>query len=639
VSSEDIYFTDANPDPGETIEIFAQIHYYGLEPATDVEVTLYDILPINGVLVRLPIGSALVNFAHGGVGPVVVSAPWTATLAGAHVIKVVIEPPFAQPTHNDEATRLVTVGDAAALELTKQVALLVDADNNNSVSPGDTLAYTITFENNGDEVTGATLLDDYDQNWLLTPTGVSLGGVVHGGTITWDLGTLAAGANGTVTYQAQLVSAGEFPSGSTTVRNVALLTANGTPTLADSADVTVQGTNTNTPPTVGSIAPQTTAEGSPTSFTAAASDVDGNSLTYAWSIDNPLLCALNNANQPTVTITCSDNGLFQVGLAVDDGHGGQATTSTTLTVTNADPTISDVTITPDDTIEVNTPLALHALFQEPGSNDTHRVNIAWGDGSSCDSSLGTQCTVDQPNNLVTATHTYAQAGVYVVQLTVTDDDGGDAEGSYAYVVVWDPDAGYVTGNGTIQPPPTQVEAIDTNLKNKAGAFGFVSRYTNGVLGGKVQYRISHNGSVLFDFVSQDQNWLVIDREQAIFQGGTGKINGQLDANGGYYTFFITVIDGKFDGATIDATRPDYFRIQIKNSLGQIVYDNEQGRLMSERAITQLTSGKVVIHPTVQGATATQSRIVIGNPPAELLQALDAPLQSPAYELFLPALAE
>ena len=60
---------------------------------------------------------------------------------------------------------------------------------------------------------------------------------------------------------------------------------------------------------------------------------------------------------------------------------------------------------------------------------------------------------------VAGTHAYNAAGIYTLRLTVTDDDSGAAATLFQYVVVYDPEGGFVTGGGwIISPPGAAIEA-------------------------------------------------------------------------------------------------------------------------------------------------------------------------------------
>jgi Bacterial Ig domain/Cadherin-like domain/CARDB/FG-GAP-like repeat/SdrD B-like domain len=128
--SEDIAFSDANPDLDQTITIFAMIHYYGAVPALDVPVTINDIFPVGDMLVTAEIGHTTVSFPEGGAdGPVFVIINWTNHLEWAHIIQVATDPAFAQYTGNDQATRLMFVG-----------AFTVPVSNTPPLAQGDTYA-------------------------------------------------------------------------------------------------------------------------------------------------------------------------------------------------------------------------------------------------------------------------------------------------------------------------------------------------------------------------------------------------------------------------------------------------------------------------------------------------------------------
>ncbi|MFL5803224.1 MAG: hypothetical protein ACJ8CR_15985, partial [Roseiflexaceae bacterium] len=57
------------------------------------------------------------------------------------------------------------VSAVAVIQATKTDALLIDADNNGQVSPGDTLRYTVTIQNTGNQdATNAVFNDTIDSN-------------------------------------------------------------------------------------------------------------------------------------------------------------------------------------------------------------------------------------------------------------------------------------------------------------------------------------------------------------------------------------------------------------------------------------------------------------------------------------------
>ena len=190
--SEDVFFSDDNPDLGEEITVFAYVQYYGEDPVEDLPVTVNDIFPVAGELQTFSIGTTLVDFSASPTTStfVAMSIPWTNTADGAHIIQVSAQPEFTQNTSNDEATRLIYVGTPADfLLLEKTVELLIDDDGNSIVTPGDTLRYTITFDNTSQgELTGAVLMDHFDQQLLQTPYNISAGGAISAGAVTWDLG-------------------------------------------------------------------------------------------------------------------------------------------------------------------------------------------------------------------------------------------------------------------------------------------------------------------------------------------------------------------------------------------------------------------------------------------------------------------
>jgi Leucine-rich repeat (LRR) protein len=334
----------------------------------------------------------------------------------------------------------------------------------------------------------------------------------------------------------------------------------------------------NQPPTVNAGGPYSVEEGGNTALTATGSDPDGDLLTYAWDLDGDgafeapgqavtfSATALDGPSSPTVVVQ------------VSDGKGGVATGQAIVDVLNAAPLAGSITA-PVDPVPVGTTISVGADFTDPGALDTHIAEWNWGDGSS---SAGAVTEVGG-SGTVAGTHIYTTPGVYTVRLTVTDDDGGVGEALFQYVVVYDPEGGFVTGGGWINSPPGAYVA-NPSLTGKA-TFGFVAKYKKGatVPTGQTQFQFKVAN---LDFHSDTYQWLVVAGPQAKFKG-VGTINGQ-----GEYGFLLTAIDGQVSSSG----GVDKFRIKIwDKATGEIVYDNQMGESDDSAAATELGGGSIVIH--------------------------------------------
>src|SRR5205823_2466833 len=87
------------------------------------------------------------------------------------------------------------------------------------------------------------------------------------------------------------------------------------------------------------------------------------------------------------------------------------------------------------------PLFVSPNFTDVGTQDTHTATINWGDGTPVASATITEAG---GSGSLAASHIYASAGIYTVNTTLRDDDGGtDVKTSSVYVT------GAAVSNGTL----------------------------------------------------------------------------------------------------------------------------------------------------------------------------------------------
>ena len=186
--------------------------------------------------------------------------------------------------------------------------------------------------------------------------------------------------------------------------------------------------------------------------------------------------------------------------------------------------------------------SISVSYTDAGTLDTHTATVNWGDASSSAASCAA--------GTCTASHSYAAAGVYSVGITLSDDDTGTATATFADVVVFDTDGGFVSGGGWL------------NAGGK-GNFGFNVKYPNHdatTPTGNLELQIPGGKS---NFKATSFDWLVITGAKAQAAG-----HGTVDGVAGY-AFTVTATDGKMAGDGVDK-----FRIRIvKESTNTVVFDN------------------------------------------------------------------
>ncbi|WP_442789475.1 PKD domain-containing protein [Nostoc sp. PCC 7524] len=306
--------------------------------------------------------------------------------------------------------------------------------------PGnDTLTYTWNFGDGSPEVTGAEVNHSYRDNGIYTITVIVSDGdggetsqslnvtvnnvapqltvvesevniqegqtAINSGTfsdIGNDIVTLTA-SRGTVTQKQDGTWSWEFNStdGPNETQTVII-------TAEDSEGARTQISFNlivnNVIPSITSIeVPTSLNEGQEGSFSALATDVKNDNLTYIWDFGDGSTKVTGSA----VKHIYGDNGIYIGTLTVTDDDGGVTSQQFNVTVNNVAPVVKAGKA---QTINKGGLINLSGSFSDVGTLDTHTINWDFGNGVTATGTL-------KP------IYTYTESGSFTVTLTVTDDDG------------------------------------------------------------------------------------------------------------------------------------------------------------------------------------------------------------------------
>ncbi len=253
----------------------------------------------------------------------------------------------------------------------------------------------------------------------------------------------------------------------------------------------------------------------------------------------------------------------------------------TFCVSNIAPVVLEILGLPVDPIATGTSVGLSVRFTDPDVTDTHTAIIKWGDGTE---TAGLNHVFVEGDGEFDGSHTYAAAGVYTVEVIVEDNNNAIATAAYRFVVVYDPDGGFVSGAGWIDVPADSY--MDNPNAEGSARFGFQAKYRKGQTrpDGNTQFHFRAGG---MHFRSSSYDWLVVAGARAQYKG-EGTINGD-----GGYCFMLTAIDGQLSGGG-DA---DELRLKVWTCLDDtsVVFDN-LGGATEDDATTAISKGNIVIHP-------------------------------------------
>ena len=328
--------TDLLPSaqPGQTLIYTLTISNAGNQGATGVILT--DTLPANTSFVAASDGGV---FAAG-----VVTWNIGSLAAGATVTRLVeVQVDTAVPAGVTSITNTATAtddgingpdpnpADNTATDTDTLVAapdlVLLKDDGVISVVAGQTLTYTLTFRNDGNQAaTGVTLTDTLPANTSFVSA--SDGGVLAGNVVTWNIGSVPVGPTITRTVTVQVND--PLPAGVTSIINTATVTDDG----GNGADPTPAN---NTDTDIDSLA--TTPDLVVTKTDGVTSASPGDTLTYTVTISN---AGTQDATGVIVTdtlpantsfVSASDGGIFSGGVVTWNVGDLAARTSVTRTVT------------------------------------------------------------------------------------------------------------------------------------------------------------------------------------------------------------------------------------------------------------------------------------------------------------------
>ncbi|MEZ5741258.1 MAG: PKD domain-containing protein, partial [Burkholderiaceae bacterium] len=186
--------------------------------------------------------------------------------------------------------------------------------------------------------------------------------------------------------------------------------------------ITIDIVAVNDAPVPDTGGPYTINEGQSIALDASATtDPDSGSLTYRWDLDNDGAYDDLITASPTATVTWAtlnglgidDDGAYAIGLQVDDGSGGMANVSTTLTIANTPPTLlASGAVTADG----GALYSLNLSHTDPGNDTISSWAVNWGDGT----------ITSHAGDPASVTHSYANAlaGLtFDITVSAADEDG------------------------------------------------------------------------------------------------------------------------------------------------------------------------------------------------------------------------
>ncbi|XAM00677.1 PKD domain-containing protein [Phycisphaeraceae bacterium D3-23] len=132
--------------------------------------------------------------------------------------------------------------------------------------------------------------------------------------------------------------------------------------------------------------------------------------------------------------TGTPSDVSAIAVTVTDDDAGSAAGASSVTVNNVGPSLSGVSLS-SSSVDEGGGVTLTGSILDAGVNDTHTVEVDWGDGTT------SNATVDQVAGTFTANHTYADddptgtaSDLANIMITATDDDTGVGDAATSVTV-------------------------------------------------------------------------------------------------------------------------------------------------------------------------------------------------------------
>ena len=188
----------------------------------------------------------------------------------------------------------------------------------------------------------------------------------------------------------------------------------------------------NQAPVLDPIGDKTVDEGATLTFTATASDADmpKQSLTFSLAPGAPTGASIDPTTGLFTWTPTEGPGASPYSVTVQVSDGVVTTSEPiAITVKNVVPTVS---VIPPGNVQEGMSATYQFQLLDPGSLDTHTIQINWGDGSAVETITS---TADAHAGLtLSRNHTYADNGSYTISVSATDDEGAVGQTSAAVTV-------------------------------------------------------------------------------------------------------------------------------------------------------------------------------------------------------------